>query len=147
MVMGCVAVISAAGCGSHKPPLSPACTESPQAVQAALETVPGNVTLPDGTPLSHCISAATDDADLQNVGSVFFVAAESLAEKARAGDNKAAEQLGYLIGATRRGAAKTNGVMAELQRRIELVGGRVQERVPAQRAALDSGRIEGQAKG
>jgi hypothetical protein len=146
LALGCAAGLAIAGCGSDDPVVSPACTDSPAAVQVALRSAPGQVRLADGTSLSKCISAATDDADLQNVGIAFHLTAEKLGDAATVA-NKAALQLGYLIGAMRRGAAKTNGVLAELQRRIELVGSRVQERVPALRAALEKGRAAGEASG
>lgn len=147
MAMGFVTMLALTGCGTDDPTLSPACIDDPAAVQVALSGAPGHVALRDGTTLSRCISAATDEADLQNVGSVFFTVAEKLSESARGGNPVAALQLGYLIGATHRGASKTNGVLAELERRVALVGSRLAERFPKERAAVDRGRAAGEAGG
>lgn len=141
------AALMGVGCGSGDATISPGCTQGAAVVETALRGAPDKVALLDGTKLSRCIADGTDDADLQNVGQVFFMAAEHLADRARAGDTQAALQLGYLIGATVRGAGKTNGVMAELQRRIELVGGRLADRTPAMSAALRQGRAAGEAHG
>ncbi len=134
------------GCGDDaRPPVPSSCTESVTAVEAALAQAPP--ALPDGAPLSRCVSDADTDAELQDVGVTFHRAAERLAVRARAGDAVAAAQLGYLIGATRKGAERTAGVMAELVRRIESVGGAVIADAPAQRAAIDAGIDKGFAQG
>jgi hypothetical protein len=140
-------VVAVAGCGTRTALLSPACTTDQAAVRQALRTAPEQVTLRDGTTLSHCISGATGDADLQNVGIIFFGVAEKLGDAAARGDGLAAVQLGYLIGATRRGASRTNGVLAELQRRVERVGSLVGERSPAAMAAIARGRAAGEDDG
>lgn len=113
----CVAAL-ATGCGSSTTQPSPACTESAQAVEAALARAPGAVRLRDGTRLSQCVSQAVDQGPLQDVGATFLLAATDLDTRGRT-DHVAALQLGYLVGATRRGASTTNGVALELQRRIE----------------------------
>lgn len=139
-----VLAVVVAGCGSGKAAVSPACSAGATVIEKALAAAPAAVALPDGTTLSKCISSGTGDADLQNVGIVFFTVAEKLGDRARAGGAGAALQLGYLIGATRRGAAKTNGIMAELQRRVELVGSRLGQ---SQQPALQRGRTAGEATG
>jgi hypothetical protein len=111
----------ATGCSSTTAPPSPTCSESPQAVEAALTRAPGAVRLRDGTRLSQCISHAVDEGPLQNVGATFVAAASDLAARART-DRVAALRLGYLVGATQRGAATTNGVALELARRLERAG-------------------------
>lgn len=123
--------VSLGACGKEATPISPACTQTDGPIVAALAAAPGAVTLPGGYRLSQCIRDGTDEAELQSVGITFHRVAEELRVKARDGDDVAALQLGYLIGATRRGAQRTNGVMAELQRRVELVGGRLQDEAPA----------------
>jgi hypothetical protein len=62
-------------------------------------------------------------------------------------DGAAAVQLGDLSVATRRGARHTAGAMAELQRRIELVGGRLQSEEPALAPAVDRGLAAGEKRG
>jgi len=85
-------------------------------VLRALRTAPRDVRLSDGTRLSECVSGASDDAELQQIGFAFTPAADRLA---RTRDERSAFRLGYLVGAVRRGAATTNGVHLELVRRLE----------------------------
>lgn len=142
------ATLAAAGCGPGATPLADGCTSGPAPVLHALRAAPRAVALSDGTLLSRCIADGLDDAELQNVGIVFHQAAEGLRERAQSGDRAAALQLGYLIGATRRGAARTNGVSAELVRRVELVGGRMGDAVDAAaRADLRRGMAAGERGG
>src|SRR4051794_40067894 len=105
------AALAATGCGEDATPLAPGGTEGEDTIVRALAAAPGAVALPDGTRLSRCIADGQDDAELQDVGLVFHRAAETLHARA-ARDPRAAVQLGYLVGATRRGAKRTNGVMA-----------------------------------
>jgi hypothetical protein len=140
---------AAAGCGSADPkPVDPACLASPGAIERALARAPAPVTLASGTRLSECVSGAETDADLQNAGLVLTRAADHLAIRAQRGDPGAALGLGYLVGAARRGAARTNGTSAELAHRVESAarvladgGG------PAVTAALQRGVRAGEATG
>ena len=138
----------AAGCGAPGPtPLADGCISSPEPILTALEAAPGRVVLEDGSPLSRCIADGTDDGELQNVGITFSGAAERLRRTART-DPEAALRLGYLVGVTQKGAARTAGVMAELVRRIEVSAGRTQEdATPAAAAALRRGIAAGAAAG
>jgi hypothetical protein len=141
-------VVLANGCGSGATPISPGCTENETPIVTALKQAPGTVTLADGFRLSQCISDGTDEAELQNVGITFHRVAEDLRVRARDGNDRAAAiQLGYLIGATRRGAKQTNGVMAELQRRVELVGGRLQDEAPTRASDVQRGLVAGERLG
>jgi hypothetical protein len=113
----CLALtVLVAGCGSEPDPLPPACSDGPDQVLAALGDAPGAVALSDGTLLSDCVARASDDAELQMVGFALTPVADRLVER---GTARAALQLGFLVGAVRRGAAETNGVHAELVRRME----------------------------
>ena len=135
------------GCGEQATPISAACTQDAPVV-TALAQAPGAVALPGGARLSQCISGGTQEADLLSVGMTFHGIAENLRVRAREGDDAAAAvQLGYLIGATRRGAARTQGVMAELQRRVELVGGRLQDEAPARAGDVQRGLQAGERRG
>lgn len=137
-----------AGCGPGATPVPAGCTDDQQQVLTALRAAPGPVALTGGFRLSRCISDGTDEAELESVGLVFHQVAERLRVTAREGqDGAAAVQLGYLIGATRRGAKHTNGVMAELQRRIELVGGRLQSDDPRLAADVTRGLAAGERTG
>lgn len=107
-----------AACGGGDGP-DPACIASAGAIERALGRAPDPVTLGSGTRLSDCVARATSDADLQNTGLLLTRVADDLAVRAQGGDAQAALALGYLVGATRRGAAGTNGIHAELRRRME----------------------------
>src|SRR5688572_22397362 len=109
-----------AGCGPGEDDdgaLSPACTEGPAQVAAALRKAPEEARLEDGTPLGACIDDAVSDAELQNVGMALTGAAEELEERALT-DERAALELGYLVGAARRGAGSASAIQAELVRRL-----------------------------
>ena len=134
----------AAGCsGQAGAPLADGCTAGAEGIVAALGSAPGPVLLEDGSPLSRCVSDGTDEGELQTVGTAFSAAAERLRDTAET-DPAAALQLGYLVGVTQKGAARTNGVMAELVRRIEIVAGRTSDDAsPAARRALQEGLAAG----
>jgi hypothetical protein len=108
-----------AGCAEEAPSLPAACRESPEAIRGALAEAPGAVTI-RGVRLSECLSPSSDPADVQAVGATYVEVAATLASDSRKGsDPRSAEQLGYLIGAVRRGAAGTQGIHEELVRRLE----------------------------
>jgi hypothetical protein len=107
-----------AGCGAHRPPLSAVCTGDPGPIERAIARAPDAVHLADGTSISTCVSRALDDGQLQSLGATLTAVADDLAVRARSGD-RSAVALGYLIGAARRGAAHSNGINAELVRRLE----------------------------
>jgi hypothetical protein len=107
----------AAGCGGGDPaPPAPSCVNGPEPILRALGDAPGPVRLADGTRLSECVEHAFDDGEIQDLGAALTPAADALAARATP---SAALQLGYLIGAVHRGAGRTNGVHAELVRRLE----------------------------
>ncbi len=134
----------AAGCGGPAPtPVADGCTAGPEPIVAALGGAPGPVVLDDCSPLSRCVSDGIDEGELQAVGIAFSRAADGLRDPAET-DPGAALRLGYLVGATQKGATRTNGVMAELVRRIELVAGRTADDAsPAARRALQEGLAAG----
>ena len=141
--LGVLLALAACGAAAHVVP--PACLSGARDVERALIAAPGPVALSDGTPLSRCVANATDDGDLQNVGAVFSGAADDLA-LAAARDTRAALRLGYLIGATRRGAAHTQGIGSELVRRVEQ-SANLPRRAPGVDAALHRGLVAGQQGG
>jgi hypothetical protein len=111
-----------AGCGRGGTADLPAACGFPDGastVQSALAHAPAAVTI-DGTPLSKCLGRDADAADVQSVGAAYVGAASGLAARVRANPRGAAAvQLGYLVGAVRRGASKTAGIHYELERRVE----------------------------
>ncbi len=134
------AMLAACG-GGDPPPLPASCSEGPDAVLRALAKAPAPVRLRDGTQLSDCVQRAFDDGELQLLGLTLTPAADRLAERA---DQRAALELGYLIGAVRRGAARTNGIHLELVRRLE---GTVTYSGPALLATTRRGIASGRAGG
>ncbi|HYY06197.1 MAG TPA: hypothetical protein VE997_06450, partial [Candidatus Limnocylindria bacterium] len=120
---------------------------SPGAIERALSRAPAPVTLSSGTRLSECVSHARSDAELQNAGSVLTRAADDLAGRAERGDAQAAVGLGYLVGAARRGARRTAGIHAELQRRVESSARALVDRGADLARALRRGMRAGEATG
>jgi hypothetical protein len=146
VVLVLLLALALAGCGNRQPVLDGACLRSARDIERALERAPGPVALSTGTRLSQCVAAARSDADLQDAGLVLTRAADDLAAAAQAGSVAGAVRLGYLIGATRRGARHTAGIHAELQRRIERAGAALVE-VPRLQAAVARGLRAGEATG
>ena len=120
-----------------------ACKEGPDALRAALARAPARVEL-DGTPLSDCFTRGAERADVQQVGAAQVSVAASLADAARLRPSgPEALQLGYLVGAARRGASETQGVHDELVRRIEQELNGVDTRSPAYTRGFRAGRSRG----
>jgi hypothetical protein len=143
-----VATALIAGCGEEEiAPPAQACTDAPAAIVRALAAAPGAVRLADGTALSACVGHARTASALQDVGVALTSAAEELEQAALAGDERAALQLGYLIGATRRGAEETSGLGAELVRRVERSGAAADAVGPRHGAAVRRGMAAGAGRG
>jgi hypothetical protein len=121
------ALLALAGCGADEAPLDEGCLESSEAIVRALGRAPSPVALGSGARLSECVSNARRDSELQNAGIVLTRAADDLAVRAERGDARAAVGLGYLVGAARRGAARTSGIHAELLRRVERAAAYVED--------------------
>jgi len=146
VTLACVAALGAAGCGGmDSPPVASACTAGPDTIVRALRAAPGDVALDDGTRLSDCIDRTRTVADLQNVGVAFSNAAEEL-ERAASRDPRAALQLGYLVGATRRGTSVGAGIQDELLRRIERSAD-LDAPTPEASRALEQGLAAGERRG
>jgi hypothetical protein len=132
------------GCSKQDDDPAPVgCKEGAESIEAALARAPARVEV-GGTPLSACFARGSDSAELQQVGASFVTVATRLALEAKgAPDGPAALRLGYLVGATRRGVAETQGIHDELRRRIEqeLIG--VNTRTPSYRRGLRAGRDHG----
>lgn len=142
-------VCALAACGEDLPPVSDLCLTGPAPIERALDAAPegGPVTLADGTTVSDCLERIVKDADLQRLGVVLTAAADHLVLRVEEkGDVVAARQLGRLVGATDRGARRTNGLSLELARRVGLVAGRL-ELPPVLAQALAAGREQGERLG
>ena len=139
------AALSACGRGGTAD-LPAAChfTNGPRTVQTALAKAPGEVRIEGTTPISHCLPREAATADIQSVGAALVTVASGLADTVRTQPHgRAATQLGYLVGAVRRGASKTAGIHYELERRVEEeangIAGRSPEYLAGQRAGEASG--------
>ena len=132
------------GCSTEDRSVVPvACKEGPDAVRAALARAPARVEL-GGTPLSECFTRASDASDLQQVGASYVAVTARLADSARQRpDGPEALRLGYLVGAAKRGAARTQGVHDELMRRIEQELGGVDTAAPAYQRGFRAGQDHG----
>jgi hypothetical protein len=117
-----VVLVVLAGCGGSDnsdiriTDQPPECAGDSAGLLKALGAAPGRVTV-DGRPISRCFRRNQDSAELQALGTGFLAAAQQLGDRAAA-DPGAALQLGYLIGAARRGAQRY-GVADEMVRRLE----------------------------
>jgi hypothetical protein len=121
----------------------PACREGQQAVREALRAAPGEVRV-DGTPLSACLADESNAAELRDVGTAFIGVAAGLAPvAAERPSSPEATQLGYLLGATRRGVRTHAGVNSELVRRLEQETLTVRTRSEAFRRGERAGRRGG----
>jgi hypothetical protein len=125
-----------------------ACLDTPRAgFERALAAAPGAVRLPGGVAISTCARRVKTDAALQNLGTVVHGIAEGLAERARDGDAGAALKLGYLVGAVGAGADRSNGISAELARRVETTGAGLVDGPAEVARALVRGSAAGRANG
>jgi hypothetical protein len=145
-ICSCAALLALllAGCGNHDVAVPAECVAGPAAVRAALAKAPAEVRLDGRVRISDCFKHAAGAADVQNLGSIFIVATEQLADRVRAAPHShAAVELGYLVGAVRRGAGTDMGVHYESERRVEqaLVG--VPVGTPEFRRGLAAGRRSG----
>jgi hypothetical protein len=140
-----LALAAVAGCGKSVA-LPDACRAAGSgAVQSALARAPAGVRLTGGTPISDCVARARSDAELQTVGASLTDAGDRLAREASRAP-AAATRLGYLEGATERGASRNNGIGAELGNRMAHLFSPA-EATAAARAAYERGRAAGRAGG
>ena len=119
---GVVAAACASGCGGGQDPPPTACSDGARTVLGALQRAPGDVSLEGGTLISTCVRRSLDTGQIQTLGFTYLAAANSELQLMPHSD-AAAPQLGFLVGAVRRGANKTNGVQLELVRRLDQVAG------------------------
>jgi hypothetical protein len=139
--LACAALLAA--CGDSGAEVPAACTQGEEAVRRALRSAPGQVRL-GGAPLSRCLSEEADGGEAQAVGAGFVEAATVLSRRARRDpEGRAALELGYLVGAARRGSSTSQGIHAELLRRLEQEAGTLDTRSDAFRRGQRAGRSSG----
>jgi len=112
--------VAASGCGDAKDASTPvACLAGSQAYLKALEPAAGDARLDDETPLPDCLAENQSPGDLAKVGEAMVAVATQLNAEARAEPGGSANlHLGYLLGAAQRGAERTEGIHADLIRRL-----------------------------
>ena len=151
-LLACLVALLAAGCGNQKDDSTPvACLEPESTYRAALKAAPGEVRLDGETPISACLAENQQAGDLANVGETMVTLATKLNLEARADPGGDANlELGYLLGAAERGAAKTEGIHADLIRRLTVAArfAPTDQRLPATflatyRRGFDAGRESG----
>jgi hypothetical protein len=113
------ALTLAAGCGSTDDSTPVACREGTGVYLSALRNEPGAVKLRGETSISECLAENQTGGDLASVGTTLVAVTTRLNAEARAKPGGGANlQLGYLLGAAQRGADRTDGIHAELIRRL-----------------------------
>ena len=114
-----VSFIALSGCGSPDDSTPVTCLEGASPYLRALQDAPGTVELSGATPISDCLAQNQTGGDLATVGAAMLTATTKLNVEARAEPGGPANlQLGYLLGAAERGADGTEGIHAELIRRL-----------------------------
>ena len=115
----CLALLPASGCGSTDEETPVACLDGAGAYIGALDDAPGEVKLSGEVPISHCLVENQKGGELATVGEAMVLAATRLNAQAREDPGgQSTLELGYLLGAAKRGAEDTNGIHAELIRRL-----------------------------
>jgi hypothetical protein len=151
LVLASLLALLLAGCGSTDDTTPVACLEGSGAYLRALHRAPGEVTLDDGTPISGCLIENQQAGDLATVGTALVAVATKLNAQGREDPGGDANlQLGYLLGAATEGAEGTNGIHADLVRRLTAAARYSPENRPlpaaflrAYREGFDAGRARG----
>lgn len=119
IALACVAAL-VVGCGEGRDAETPvACLEGAGAYERALAKAPGTVVLAGETPIEDCLAKNQSGGELSAVGEAMIETATALNAEARQDPGgQATLELGYLIGAAERGAEETEGIHADLIRRL-----------------------------
>jgi hypothetical protein len=114
-----VIALAGIGCGGQDDSTPVACLEGAAAYERALREAPDPVLLQGETPISDCLASNQQAGDLARVGEAMVGTATDLNARARQqSGGPAGRQLGYLIGAAERGAENSEGIHADLIRRL-----------------------------
>jgi hypothetical protein len=112
-------LVASTGCGEPSDSTPVACLQGEGAYLEALGGAPSAVKLAGETRISECLAENQKAGDLATVGTALVAAATKLNAEARAKPGGEANfRLGYLLGAAERGAQGTDGIHAELIRRL-----------------------------
>jgi len=150
IVLTFLLAVPAAGCGKQDDSTPVACLEGSAAYVKALAGAPGEVKLDGETPISDCLAENQQGGDLATVGEALVEATTELNAEARAKPGDAILQLGYLVGAAQRGADSSEGIHADLLRRLTVAARYAPDREPlspAFLAAYRQGYDAGHARG
>jgi hypothetical protein len=127
------------GCGAPSDVTPVACLEGANGYLVALGDTPGTVRIRGETPISDCLAENQAGGDLAAVGTAMVAAAVKLNAEARAEPGGDANvELGYLLGAAQRGADQTDGIHAELIRRLTAAARYSPENQPLPATFLDA---------
>jgi len=151
IALSALVALAIAGCGKQDDSTPVACLEGADAYVSALAAAPRAVKLDGETPIGECLAENQQGGDLATVGEALVEAATELNSEARAAPGGSASlQLGYLIGAAQRGAERTEGIHADLLRRLTVAARYAPGREPlspaflaAYREGYDAGRTGG----
>jgi hypothetical protein len=146
-----LAVLALGGCGVSEPLTPTACFEGARAYEKALSDAPGEVRVNGETLISECFAERQPGGELAEVGEALVETATHLNAEAREEPGGRANlELGYLLGAAKAGSEATEGIHAELLRRLEVAAryapGTQQlppEFLETYRKGFDAGRSEG----
>lgn len=117
-LLACLA-LAASGCGNEDDSTPVACLEGAGAYERALAAAPGEVLLGGETPISDCLVSGQTGGDLSRVGEAMLETATGLNAEAQADPGgEASVRLGYLLGAAQRGSEESEGIHADLVRRL-----------------------------
>jgi hypothetical protein len=132
-------VFTAFGCGSQGDSTPVACLEGAAAYEQALRDAPREVLLQGETPISDCLASNQKAGDLAQVGEATVETATALNARAREEDGgDAAVQLGYLLGAAERGAESSEGIHADLVRRLTVAARYAPDKEPLSQRFLSA---------
>jgi hypothetical protein len=140
-----------AGCGGQDDSTPVACLAGPSTYLNALATAPSEVRLGGETSISACLAPNQQGGDLATVGAALVAAATKLNAAARAEPGGDANlRLGYLLGAAQRGAEHSEGIHADLLRRLTVAARYAPGRQPlppsflvTYRRGFDAGHAQG----
>jgi hypothetical protein len=140
-----------AGCGSVEDSTPTACLEGAEAYQRALAAAPDEALLEGETLIGECLTRNQSGGDLTRVGEALLETTTALNAEAREDPGSdAAARLGYLLGAVQRGSEESEGIHADLVRRLTVAARYAPGREPLPPTffrAYRSGYAAGQSNG
>jgi hypothetical protein len=119
-LLAAIGLVVILGCGGGEDKAPAACLEGSGAYLGALGNAPRDVRLSGEASISDCLTENQPGGELATIGAAMVAVATQLNREARQEPGgSAAVQLGYLLGAAERGAEETEGIHADLLRRLD----------------------------